>query len=216
MAAFTAPASSSRATAFKASRARPISTATAAAYQDGDVLARGAALSVIDLGAVKVGVLLGYDAEFPEAFRTLALRGADLIAVALNQMEPDYGFLSAMAARNRVPLLVANRLGFRRVYPLQPEFSAGSMPLLQDKAGAFLMRCKGYSGIVDNAGARVAQPAAHTEEAAEPPPDPKLAIPIAHFQEEEILQASFNIEDLRVQRLTSPLLAERQRNLYEN
>jgi len=55
------------------------------------------------------------------------LAQADFIIVALNQIAPDLPFLCAMARRNRIPLLVANRIGFRRVYPGVPEFSALTM-----------------------------------------------------------------------------------------
>jgi predicted amidohydrolase len=186
-------------------------------FQDGDVLTAAGELSVIDLGEIKCGVLLGFDSEFPEAFRTLALRGADVILVALNQLEPDYNLLAAMAVRNRLPVVVANRLGFRRVYPLQPEFSAGVLSLLQEKDGTFLMRCRGNSGILDVFGNLAARPHAHILE--EDKKDERIreenARPVAHFQEDEILMASFHFDELRVERLTSPYLSQRRTELYE-
>ncbi|HYF49384.1 MAG TPA: carbon-nitrogen hydrolase family protein [Planctomycetota bacterium] len=186
------------------------------AYQDAEVLAAGAELSVIDLGETKVGVLLGFDAEFPEAFRTLALGGADVAVVALNTVEPDRAFLSGMALRNRLPLLVANRLGFKKVYPTVPELTAMSQSLLQDKDGAFLARCKGSSVILDENGRVVAEPGAEVQRDLEElagVPD-RMRIPQAHFQEECTLKASFKLEELRLQRLTTPYIAERREALY--
>ena len=182
-------------------------------FRDEEVVSPGNELALLDLGDVRVGVLIGFDAEFPEAFRTLALRGADVVLVAQNSLEPDLAFLRAMALRNRLPLAVANRVGFRKVYPAIPEFSASALSILQDKDGAFLSRCKGGSAIIDGDGRAVAQPRAHM-----PPPEqpaPFGAQPIAHFQEDEILTASFRVEDLRVQRLTSPFISERRAELYE-
>jgi predicted amidohydrolase len=47
-----------------------------------DVFAPGdCGLPIIDLGGLRLGVLICYDLRFPEAMRILALRGADLIAV---------------------------------------------------------------------------------------------------------------------------------------
>ena len=152
-----------------------------------------------------------------EAFRALTLRGADLILVAQNSHEPDARFLSAMAVRNRVPLLVANRLGFRKVYPTVPEFSAGVMSLLQDKDGTFLMRSRGGSMIIDADGRIAAQPAQNVQQDLEATADARLhEAPLAHFQEDEILSASFRIDDIRVQRLTSPFISERREELYRN
>ena len=118
-------------------------------------------LNVFDAGDLRVGVALGFDADFPEVFRTLALKGADAILAVLNTVEPDAAFLAAMARRNRVAIAVANRIGFKRIYPAAPEFSAASSPIVQDKRGEFLIRCKGGSAIIGPDGAIAAQPRAH-------------------------------------------------------
>ena len=181
-------------------------------FRDSELMAAGNELGMFELGEARVGVLLGFDAEFPEAFRALSLRGADLILVVLNRVEPDHGFLSAMALRNRVPLLVSNRMGFKKIYPAVPEFSASSIALLQDKEGSFLVRCKGSSAIIDADGRTVAQPC--QEPLSNPDAPAGMAIPLAHFQEEKVLTASFRIEELRVRRMTSPYIAERRVDLY--
>ena len=184
-------------------------------FRDADLLAAGSELSLIDLGDARVGILIGFDAEFPEAFRALALRGADMICVVQNGLEPDQKFLCAMALRNRVPLLISNRLGFRKVYPAVPEFSAGALSLLQDRDGTFLMRSRGGSVIIDENGRVIAQPRQNVQTNLESAAGVAFgAQPIAHFQEEEALTASFRVDDLRVARLTSPFIAERREELY--
>ena len=186
------------------------------AFRDSEIMKAGAELSIVDLGDANAGVLIGFDAEFPEAFRALAMRGADFIVVALNQIHVDVPFLSAMAVRNRIPLLVANRIGFRRIYPGVPEFSAMAMSLVQDKQGAFLARCRGGSVILDAAGHAMAEPGHHVQRDLEmiAGAPPAAIIPLAHFQQDEILSASFRIDELRVQRLTSPYFSERRPELY--
>ncbi len=184
-------------------------------YRDADLLSAGSELGLFDLGDVRVGMVIGFDAEFPEVFRTLSLRGADLICVAQNGLEPDLRYLSAMASRNRVPLLISNRLGFRKVYPAVPEFSAGALSLLQDRDGTFLMRSRGGSAIIDENGRVIAHPKQNVQTNLESAAGvPFGAQPIAHFQEDEILTASFRVDDLRVQRITSPFIAERRDDLY--
>jgi predicted amidohydrolase len=187
------------------------------AFKDEEVISAGKELTVAEVGDVRVGILLGFDAEFPEAFRALALRGADLVIVALNTVEPDRAFLTSMALRNRVPVLVANRLGFKKVYPTVPEFSAMSQSLLQDKEGNFLARCRGSSAIIVEHGRIVAEPGAAAQRELDEmagAPD-RMRIPKTHFQEEATLTASFRIEELRVQRLTSPYFSERNEALYK-
>lgn len=185
-------------------------------FLDKDVVAPGDKLGLIALEDLNVGVLLGFDAEFPEAFRALALRGADLIIAAVNCIEPDLRFLSAMALRNRIPVLVSNRIGFRKVYPAVPEFTASMLSLLQDKDGTFIARCKGGSAILDEGGRAIVEPKQEAQrelDAMAGLPE-RAMIPRAHFQLEDILTASFRIDELRVQRLTSPYLSERREDLY--
>ena len=184
-----------------------------------DIFQPGAELSVIEAHGLRIGFALGFDAQFPEVFRTLALKGADIVLCALNCVEPEYKFLSAMAACNRLPLAVANRVGFKIVYPAQPEFSATTEALLQDKHKNFLRRCIGGSAIIGAGGNLEAQSRAAetTENSIDNEALPERAkIPAAYFQEEQILSASFRFEDLRLERLTHPLLAARRPNLYLN
>ncbi len=61
---------------------------------------------------VKIGTMICYDWRFPEAARTLALRGADIIVCPSNLVTPVWGkVMPARAIENKVYLAVANRIG---------------------------------------------------------------------------------------------------------
>lgn len=62
------------------------------------LFAPGGDLVMVELDGLKVGVLICYDVEFPEAVRALALAGAELVAVPTALMEP-----SDIVARMLVP-----------------------------------------------------------------------------------------------------------------
>jgi 5-aminopentanamidase len=80
------------------------------AFKAGDRLA-----PVVEIDGVRVGVLVCYDIEFPEAARALALAGAQLIAVPTSLMDPS-GWIAetlvpARAAENQVFVAYCNRVG---------------------------------------------------------------------------------------------------------
>ena len=183
-------------------------------FHDGEVMSAGAEVSVFDCAGVRVGVLLGFDAEFPEAFRTLVLRGADVIVVAQNCLAPELAFFSAMARRNCVPVLVANRLGFRAIYPAAPEASAFAMPIIMEQDGSAWLRCRGDSAILDELGHSVAQPRGPDAPQDEAAPE-RVRIPARHFQEAEILTAALDLETVRARRQACPFLTERRPAVYE-
>jgi 5-aminopentanamidase len=73
---------------------------------------------VVDLGPVRVGMLICYDLRFPEAARICALEGADLIALPTNwpqgvEFHPQL-FAPARAAENHCYLVAADRVGTER------------------------------------------------------------------------------------------------------
>ena len=74
--------------------------------------------AVVALEGVRIGLLICYDVEFPEAVRLLALRGADLVAVPTALMEPfevvARTLVPARAVENQVYLAYANRTGRER------------------------------------------------------------------------------------------------------
>jgi predicted amidohydrolase len=80
--------------------------------------APGDELAVHETPLGRIGIEICYDLRFPEATRTLALRGADLIAHPTNfpmaaRVQTEL-ITVARAAENRVFLLTANRVGKER------------------------------------------------------------------------------------------------------
>jgi predicted amidohydrolase len=70
-------------------------------------------LPVFDIGICKLGMLICFDWIFPEPWRILAMRGADLICHPSNLVLPGFcqGALPAHAIMNRVYIVLANRTG---------------------------------------------------------------------------------------------------------
>jgi predicted amidohydrolase len=105
----------------------------------------GDELKVFDTALGRIGLIICYDLRFPEVTRTLALQGADMVALPTNfpmaaKLQCDV-IAPARAAENRVYLLVANRVG-------------------KERWGEFC----GWSQIVDPYGTRLTE-AGETEEA---------------------------------------------------
>jgi predicted amidohydrolase len=105
----------------------------------------GDELTVWETPLGRIGVEICYDLRFPEVTRTLALKGADLVAHPTNfpmaaKVQTEL-ITVARAAENRIYLLTANRVG-------------------QERTGEFC----GWSQIVDPYGVRLAE-AGPTEEA---------------------------------------------------
>ncbi len=71
--------------------------------------------TLLDFGLGRVGVLVCYDLEFPEAVRDLALRGAQWVATCTGNMVPNQHlqeiFVQSRAAENRLWVAAANRVG---------------------------------------------------------------------------------------------------------
>ena len=81
-------------------------------------VAAGDELTVYDTPIGRIGVEICYDLRFPEATRTLALAGADLVAHPTNfpmaaRIQTEL-ITVARAAENRIYLLTANRVGKER------------------------------------------------------------------------------------------------------
>jgi predicted amidohydrolase len=73
---------------------------------------------VVELGELRVAMLICYDLRFPEAARICALEGADLIALPTNwpvgvEFHPEL-FAPARAAENHCYLVAADRVGTER------------------------------------------------------------------------------------------------------
>jgi predicted amidohydrolase len=104
----------------------------------------GDELSVYETPLGRIGLEICYDLRFPEVTRTLALKGADIVAHPTNfplAARPQTEFITrARAAENRVYLLTSNRIG-------------------KERRGEFC----GWSQIVDPHGARLAEAGADEE-----------------------------------------------------
>ena len=105
----------------------------------------GDEFKVFDTALGRIGLIICYDLRFPEVTRTLALHGADMVALPTNfpmaaKLQCDV-IAPARAAENRIYLLVANRVG-------------------KERWGEFC----GWSQIVDPYGTRLAE-AGESEEA---------------------------------------------------
>ncbi len=68
---------------------------------------------ITEVKNIKIGLLVCFDHMFPEAARTLALRGAQVICHPSNLVLPEYGQLTTRvrALENRVFWILANRTG---------------------------------------------------------------------------------------------------------
>jgi 5-aminopentanamidase len=104
----------------------------------------GDELSVYDTPLGRIGLEICYDLRFPEVTRTLALKGADIVAHPTNfplAARPQTEFITrARAAENRVYVLTSNRIG-------------------KERSGEFC----GWSQIVDPHGTRLAEAGADEE-----------------------------------------------------
>lgn len=71
--------------------------------------------ALAELDGVRIGIVICYDVEFPESVRTLALAGADLVAVPTALMRPyevvARTIVPARAYENQVYVAYANRSG---------------------------------------------------------------------------------------------------------
>lgn len=128
-------------------------------YEERNLFAPGnLPFSVAEVGGVRVGLLVCYDHLFPEAARTLALLGADLLAHPANLVMPGLGQLTmrVRALENRVFTVTANRIG--------SEFRTGET-----------LRFTGLSQIVAPSGDVLLQAPQDQEEARAVEIDPALA-----------------------------------------
>ncbi|AAL81141.1 acyltransferase [Pyrococcus furiosus DSM 3638] len=71
--------------------------------------------NVFDLGFIRVGIMICFDWFFPESARTLALKGADIIAHPANLVMPYAPrAMPIRALENRVYIITADRVGEER------------------------------------------------------------------------------------------------------
>jgi predicted amidohydrolase len=74
-----------------------------------------AGLPVFDLGGFKIGIMICFDYLFPEPWRIMAEKGADLICHPSNLLtENPHRCLPGIALMNRIYVATANRIGTER------------------------------------------------------------------------------------------------------
>jgi predicted amidohydrolase len=100
-------------------------------FQPGD-----AGLPVFDIGACRVGLLVCFDWMFPEVWRILALKGADVICHPSNLVLPGLAqrAVPIHALTNRVYICTANRIGFER------DLTFTGLSLIADPRGEVLVQ----------------------------------------------------------------------------
>lgn len=113
---------------------------------EGMIFARGDTFSLMPAPAGRFGSLMCHDLEFPEASRTLALRGAQLVAVSTANMRPweDFqrAYARARAMENNLFVAVANCIGSAG----NTEFFGGS--IITDPFGRVLAEAEGDEAVL--------------------------------------------------------------------
>jgi len=95
---------------------------------------------VLDLGDVRLGVLVCYDWRFPEATRALALLGADIIAHPANLVFPFcQEVMRARCIENHIFAVTANRVG-TEIRPGEREETFTGRSQVVNPAGELLVR----------------------------------------------------------------------------
>ncbi len=114
---------------------------------------------VAEAGGAWVGLMVCFDHLFPEAARTLALKGAQIIAHPANLVLPGLAQLTmrARALENRVFTVTANRIG-------------------EEQRGGESLRFTGQSQIVSPRGEVLASSGEEAEEAVAVEIDPAIAL----------------------------------------
>ena len=91
-----------------------------------------------EFGRVNIGMMICYDWTFPEAARTLALEGAQLICHPSNLVMPYcQKAMYARALENHVFIITCNRIGIERQQDTELLFTGNSV--IVDTKGSYLV-----------------------------------------------------------------------------
>lgn len=89
--------------------------------------------SVYEINGVRTGLLICFDWVFPEAMRSLALQGAEVVLHPSNLVLPYYQDAAVTrAVENRVFVILANRNGVENRGSMKNEFTGGSEVVAPD------------------------------------------------------------------------------------
>jgi predicted amidohydrolase len=102
---------------------------------------------VFPVGNINIGLLVCFDWIFPEAMRTLALKGADIILHSANLVLTYYQKVAiTRAIENRVFIVLANRTGIEERFGSKNEFT-GESEIVDPKGRIMLKAGKDEEGI---------------------------------------------------------------------
>ena len=99
-----------------------------------DIFQKGnAGLPVFDLGDFKIGIMICFDYLFPEPWRIMAQKGADLVCHPSNLLtENTHRCLPGLSLMNRIYIATANRIG------TEGGITFNGMSLFTDPAGRII------------------------------------------------------------------------------
>ena len=123
---------------FHATRVSDIADEAGVAYRESEYEEAGADLATASLGDLVAGLTVCYDLRFPELYRILALRGAELITVpsaftSVTGRDHWEVLLRARAIENQVFVLAPNQAG-----EAPPHFDSYGRSSIVDPWGAIL------------------------------------------------------------------------------
>lgn len=102
---------------------------------------------VFPVGDIKVGLLVCFDWIFPEAARTLALKGADIILHSANLVLPYYQKAAiTRAIENRIFVILANRTGIEDRFGVKNVFT-GESEIVNPEGNVILKAGKNEEGV---------------------------------------------------------------------
>ena len=100
-----------------------------------NIFTRGDVYNVYDIKMAKVGIMICFDWIFPEAARSLMLKGAEIIAHPVNLVLPFWQKVCPLRAlENRVFIVSANRIG------IEKDLSFTGQSIIVDPCGEILAR----------------------------------------------------------------------------
>jgi predicted amidohydrolase len=110
----------------------------------------GNQINVFDINGVKIGIAICFETWFPEIFRILVEKGADLICAPSNFGGPwTLDVIKVRALENSIPVVLANRIGAEIIGGTQDYFRGESM--IVDQGGNILLKAgdNPYLGVID-------------------------------------------------------------------
>lgn len=110
----------------------------------------GDEINVIEVKGIKIGIAICFETWFPEIFRKLVEKGADLICCPSNFGGPwTLDVIKVRALENSIPVILSNRIGAEVIDGTLDYFRGESM--IVDEGGNVLVKAgeNPYVGVVD-------------------------------------------------------------------